>query len=105
MHALAARAGVEDLAPFSLRELDWRRKALEMDQWDRVAVLCCAMPALAKRRFEDFHPLRRAAKRVNLGDLQAWVEAAGKTLPPTLPETQIQIAWRQYLQQQARSPM
>ena len=74
----------------------WRAKALELDEWDRIAWLCFYMPRFSRKSYvpDDFHPLRAGDKKMNLGAFTHWVKEMHDYLPATMSNEEIESRWK-----------
>jgi hypothetical protein len=90
---------------YSLRELVWRARARQMEDWDQVAWLCAHVPRFSKRRYtvEDFHPLRKARRQVNISELDRQIKEVESLLPDDLTEDEIEARWKKHLKKIERS--
>ena len=94
---MAALAGAQEPWPWTLRELEWRRAAVQLEEWDRAAwiAMFVLMPWSKKaHKFEDFNPLRAAEEAISLRETKEWLEEQHAKLPAKLSEEEIEARWQ-----------
>lgn len=83
--------------PWTLRELEWRRHAVQLEAWDRTAWIALHVIAPWSKKppkFEQLNPLRAAKETVSLAETHEWLEQARATLPKKLTEAEIEARWQ-----------
>jgi len=82
----------------------WRKNALQLESWDRVAWI--AMHAVApymkaQARIEDFQPLRGPERQTSLTAFLNFCEQMKGKLPAKLTEEEKEARWRRFLKEQS----
>jgi hypothetical protein len=97
---LAALAGVEDLWPWTLRTLTYRRNALETSRWDRaawIAYWAAAPHAGGRLTYDEVHPLRKHQDpRTCLTDVLSAEASWSKVLPAKISAEEREWRWKKY---------
>jgi hypothetical protein len=91
---------VENIWPFSLRELLWRANALKEDAWNRVAWICLhvARPHMKDPPSVPFHPKYAGQETSSLSDFEKLREE--KVLPVQLTEAEKEARWQAHLKRE-----